>query len=430
MKTGTRIAAGLAVLISAAAGALAETPAEAIELALANSPDLESAEYALRSAESGLAAAVRDRFPVPSLSGSYQFNSADTEVTFPPPLNSSISLSQKHTVDFAAGVSWVAYAGGARNTAVRIAELAVESGRISLEDSRRAVALETAVLYRQVQAADLTISSLESGIRRIDLQLRQLQSAYQEGLASRADLLALQLSLTEFRGNLLAARTERNNAYAALAEKVGGDIEVLESGSAPSLPAIGEDARAMSTVLRAAGNAALSAEEQSRLAASANLPRLALQAQYHYGIPGANPVENEWMGYLAAGATLSWSYDWGAASARADAAGASADAARAAYRRLDSALELAVAQQTATIESMLERLELLSEAARLTGEKLDITESRYEQGMATVSDFTDATLEKTQADLGYQSMALQIVMLIHHLEAVSGLPLEEWSTDL
>jgi hypothetical protein len=47
--------------------------------------------------------------------------------------------------------------------------------------------------------------------------------------------------------------------------------------------------------------------------------------------------------------------------------------------------------------------------------------------MATVTDFTDATLALTQAELGYRTQILLILLKRNQLEAISGLLPENWS---
>ena len=76
---------------------------------------------------------------------------------------------------------------------------------------------------------------------------------------------------------------------------------------------------------------------------------------------------------------------------------------------------------------MILKLDILRQALALTAEKADITEQQYNQGMATVTDFTDAALARTQAELRYRNQILLILLKRNQLEASSGLSPQYWS---
>jgi outer membrane protein TolC len=134
--------------------------------------------------------------------------------------------------------------------------------------------------------------------------------------------------------------------------------------------------------------------------------------------------------YATAGFSVSWSTDWGAAEARASAAGATKDALASSLCELTRQTSLRYQQELRELESMVLKLDILRRALALTAEKADITEQQYKQGMATVTDFTDANLALTQAELRYRTQILLILLSRNQLEAVSGLPPEDWSVSL
>jgi outer membrane protein TolC len=131
--------------------------------------------------------------------------------------------------------------------------------------------------------------------------------------------------------------------------------------------------------------------------------------------------------YATAGISVSWSTDWGAAEARASAAEARKDALASSRCELTSQTSLRYQQNLREFESMILKLEILRQALALTAEKADITEQQYKQGMATVTDFTDANLALTQAELRYRTQILLILLTRNQLEATSGLLPEYWS---
>lgn len=402
----------------------AETPAEAVELALKNSFVLQAAGNDIKAAESELKAAKRDMMPVLGVSASYQYNSADSEISLP---TGSISMTQNHNVDFSGTVQWPVFRGFARKSAMEMKALAAKIASNQYLSREIQTALETLVYYRMVQSAQLQIDSLQSGRERLVLQMKQMEELGRQGMASDADIISLKLSVLEYDQQIMGAESELDKARAGLFEKTGKE---LVTAGAPTdlshikLPGFYPENIPSLTVYTLNGKMA---ETRSKLEKASLYPALTVNSSVHYGLPGANPVDNDWMFYFTASARMSWSTDWGASSARASAAESRKDAADQSGSAALSRARLDFEKDSRELRAMIDQLDVLREASRLTGEKSSIIENRYEQGMATVTDYTDAALARTLSDLRYKTQMLTVLLGLNRLEATNGTPMEKWS---
>jgi outer membrane protein TolC len=416
----------VATICFPAATLLGETPGEAIDLALENSSTLASARSKISAAEYELLSARRSLLPLAGAGSSYLYNSAESEISLPAP-GSTIRLVQPHNIDVYGSVQWVLFSGFSRSANLQIREVNVELERNNRQSVEVQTALDTLVLYRRVQSARLRVETLSSGRDRISLQIGRLERLYEQGMTTKSDLLALRLNLLDYEQNLVTAEADLDGAILGLREKTGRDIQVVGPPgqfSSEEMPALDLDAIPQ---IQAFSLREDITQAQYVVERSAFYPEVTLNSQLHYGIPGANAVKNEWMLYATAGIGVSWSTDWGAAQARASAAEARKAALASSRRELTSQTSLRYRQDLRKLAAMIRELEILRQALELTAEKADITEQQYRQGMATVTDFTDANLALTQAELRYRTQILLILLKRNQLEAMSGLSPEDWS---
>ena len=404
-----------------------ETPGEAIDLALKNSCTLASARSMISAAEYELLSARRSYLPLVGAGSSYSYNSAESEISLPAPTSTTITLVQPHNIDLHGDFQWVLFSGFSRSASLRIREINVDLERTRWKSAEIQTALDTLVLYRRVQSARLQVETLSSGRDRIALQIDRLERLYEQGMATVSDLLALRLNLLDYEQNIVGAEAELDRALLGLREKTGRDIQVVSSPKQLTLDEIPSLDLPALPQLQALSFQEDAAQAQYALERSATYPKVILNSQLHYGVPGASAVEKEWMLYATAGISVSWSTDWGAAQARGSAAEARKDALVSTRSELTSQTSLRYRQDLRELESMIQKLEVLQQALALTAEIADIAEQQYKQGMATVTDFTDATLALTQAELGYRTQILLILLKRNQLEAISGLLPENWS---
>ncbi len=419
-----------ALLLFLLAGSIPALPAqslkEAVELALAHDPAIQSAGQAVQSAELNASSAFFATMPTLSLGASYQYTSVESEIVLPPPINQTIVTSPQTREDLSAGVTWPIFTGFSRKEGVRMKRLEADLSSNSLSRTRTGTALRTVTAYRQAQMAALQIDTISSGQKRVQLQLDQANIQFSQGMARRVDVLSLAISKSDYDQKLIAAKADLANALAELSMLTGREIAVAvppETGSAPEAPPLMEEA---ADEIKALAIQRDMRESARAIARSKLYPAVALNASYHYGYPGLGTTGDEWAGYATLGASVSWNWNWGGDVLAAQAAdadlGKTALDETAARDRIRLGYDKAVRQYRA----MADQLTVMSAALEQSRAKMAIVSSQYGQGMASTADFTDANLELTQAELKYRSLLLSLLFALDQIDAARGAPLEQW----
>ncbi|WP_245540039.1 TolC family protein [Sediminispirochaeta bajacaliforniensis] len=419
----------IGIFFCTAITSFAQTPQEAIDLALAHDNDIAAARAGTVAAEYGAQAAAYDRLPQLSLGSSYQYRAPDNELDLTLPTGSTtMNLSRKHNMELSAGLHWLLFSGFAVESNIEQQRLQSLLADNALQSTELDVAFKTISAYRNVQATQLQHSSLASGRERARIQFEQVEHLREQGMANEVDLLSLKLALLDYDRQLMETAANIDNARLTLETLTGSKTFTVRQPLAqlPSLvvPELHIEQLYQMQAFRIRQEMA---RNQQRLTASAQLPTFSVDSLLHYGKPGTNSVEDEWMFYGTIGLSLNWSCNWGGnrlASAGARAAVTQADANSRAVRQQ---LEQMYKEEVRRYISMDSELAILKQAFDVTSKKMEIIQVQYKEGMASVTDFNDANLALTQAELRYRSQILAILLELNRIEMLSGKPIEQWS---
>jgi outer membrane protein TolC len=417
----------LAGLLVGATMARGQSLRETVELALAHDAAIASAQAGLEAARLEADSAARGQLPSLNLGAGYQYTSANADLSLPIPAVPPVSLVRQHSLDLFSGLRWPAFTGFAQKANVELKRLGGELARSALDSARDQVALQTVTAFRQAQAAQLQIQSIESGRQRAQLQIDQASALERQGMAQKVDLLALQIAGLDYDQKLIVAKASLEDSLERLQTLTGRPISVPpapDPAPQPAVPALNLESLEQVKAL-AIQRAMLQAD--TRLAASRHYPALTLSGGLHYGIPGVNPVENQWMLYATAGATLSWSYNWGADSLAVQAAERRLLRQASEERSVREQLELQYGSALRDWAATREELGVLAASLELARARMAIVSLQHAQGMASSTDFNDANLRLTQAELQYRSQILSLRLKANLLDAMSGQPIEQWS---
>lgn len=66
-------------------------------------------------------------------------------------------------------------------------------------------------------------------------------------------------------------------------------------------------------------------------------------------------------------------------------------------------------------------------ALSVAQQKMKIVQSRYQQGMASATDFNEANLQLTESELNLKRHYLLMVLKLNEIDYLSGKPLNQWS---
>ncbi|MBN1826117.1 MAG: TolC family protein [Candidatus Eisenbacteria bacterium] len=380
-----------------------------VSLARENAPRLRAASAGAEAARARADEASSRRFPSADLGGSYRFTSEvmkkEISIGFGlPPF--ALAFGDEHQADWNLGIVVPIFTGGELGRIAR----AEEAEARAAEKTSEAALLD---LTRDVRAAFFTAMGRRAGadaaalaVDRLERRVRELDAAIRLGGATAEDRLRAEARLGDARRRMLRAEASRDSAAFELGRLIGQ----------PGLPASPEGdleesilkGRDLSTD-RIAGRPELAAMEKRRermesLAAAAGgrfLPRVMGDLRAHYGRPGVDVFENDWMEYATASLSLNWTlWDFGGRSAakrRAEAGVRRADAER---REMEDVFVAA----HGTAESLLRssRLEWAEAERRveLSRAIVDLVGRRRAEAEASESEYLDAEDDRAEAEIG------------------------------
>jgi outer membrane protein TolC len=414
-KTAFAMILGVSQLLNGGPATRAESLKETLELSLAHDAHVQSAAHGVRAAQLGAASLARSLLPALNMGAGYQYYSA-----------ASIVASQNNW-DMNAGIQWTLFAGFARTAAIEQKDLQVALASNGLSTAQTEAALNVTAAYRQAQAAQLQIDILTAARDRAQLQIDQTSVREKQGMAKKIDVLSLTIPRLDYDQKLIAAKADLSNALDLLASAAGRQISVdpAPSGDLPiSLAPFHEEDLDQIKALAIQRKILLA---DKTLADSKILPAVSLGGAVHYGFPGMSALQNHWSLYATAGATVSWSFNWGGdfiATRQVDATleGLLSDESSAREKA-----RLLYARAVRDWQAAKDARDVLAAARDLARDSLLIVQSQYENGMASTTDFNDANLGLAQAELQYRSQLLALLLKASQIDALAGNPVDQWS---
>jgi outer membrane protein TolC len=409
-------AAGLAGPASAAERLL--TFDEAVALALKHSPVVGAAEARRRGAAGRLAEAEAGFQPRLSLSGSYTYLSE----TFP------MGTHDNYGVRFV--LSQPLYTGGALEAGQRAAQAGSAGAEAEQERARQEVAYRVAEAYYGLLTAERLKEIARLGLEAAESHAVQLRAAYDAGTVLRTDLLQVQVRVGQARQGLIKAEHGAVLAAESLRSLVG-----LEPGTAVRLPEpvppgpfAGNPEQLIATAvarrpeLVALRHAAEAARAGVAAAGAQRRPTVAPALAYDWQGAELGRLDGSWTATLS----VSWMLlDGGGVAARIEQAEAGVAEAEEGLRRMEEGIRLEVRQAYQAVREAEEAIPVAQATREQARENLELVRLRYEAGLATPTEVTDAQVLLAQAEAGYVQAVSQHLVARASLAKAAGAPVGE-----
>jgi len=99
------------------------------------------------------------------------------------------------------------------------------------------------------------------------------------------------------------------------------------------------------------------------------------------------------------------------------------------YRKLDlvNRIRAEYNAQVGEYKALREQLQVLKTTLNVARHKLRITEIRYNEGMASATDYNDANLDRALAEINFKRHILRMDVKIREIDFISGKKLSQWS---
>ncbi|MGB8426125.1 MAG: TolC family protein [Desulfobacterales bacterium] len=422
--------AGLVVILILLTGrSEAVTLEECIHEALQRNPSAAAAALRVDAARAMIAEANSAYFPQLSVAGGYAMTDNPTQafmmqlnqrqLDIRAPAFDPNSPGRTDNTRLSAELKYRVYDFGQRRILSESAALGADAAALQLAGVRNELIYQITHGYFVVLQAQDYVEVQQQAVRSLAESLQVAQGRYKAGTAIKTDVLNLEVNLVQAREDLIRARNSVDLAIVALNTGIGYDFVTRENlpppaQNVPTPPTLEQDFNAIENrpELQAARKMAQVKKGAYLQAKRQNLP--VLNAYGSYDLDSGNLESYE--GSYTVGIRAEWDIFTGF---RRSGATRKAEAEWQTARQEEEGTRNVIKQdlQSARIQASesWQRLETIRKSVESAAESLRITQVRYREGVAGITDLLTA-------QLGLTAMrSRSVAALYDHAAAVSNL---------
>lgn len=349
------------------------------------------------------------------------------QYAFMPDIPLALGIENAYTVGVT--LEQPVYMGGKVRSAYRMASLGQEMAQLNGKYSRSEVLTEADEAYWQYLRVKEQGIAAEKYRNVVEELVRNLEDAYQTGMAAQNDVLKAQVRRNE--AELMVQKSKNGVALAGmnLCRVIGVDLETaltvadsLSGEVTPGLLGNGEDISARPEYNILEKQVELKAK-QAALTRADFLPQLGVMATYGYGDGITLNGESEGIASFAAVASLKIPiYSWGEGRNKVKAAKAEEEMSRLKKEEMAEMMRLEVARARFNVEDAATQITLTRKSLAQAEENLKVSQNRYEVGMETLTNYMEAQAQwqKAWSDWIDAKAGLQLSET-HYLKAIGRL---------
>ena len=399
MKKLRAVLAALAACGILSAGTTMAAPVEltlqeSVNLALENNPRMKLAMLDDMKAEAGLDEAQANR----GFTLGYVHNAGRSKME---------GFSAENSFSNGLTLSVPIYTGGRLENAVDAAEIALESSKLGVDDTRQQLRMDTTNSYYSILQSQNQVTIYEQTVESLEEHLKNVKAQYHVGTVAKSDVLRSEVELADAQQSLIKAENARELSVSNFNNVVGlpldTDVRVTEELGYEKYDLVLADCIAYALENRADGKQAQlaidAAEEYKSIAKSGYRPTVSATASNGWSDSDFPGTEDEsWQ----IGAKLSWNvFDSGLTRAQVRQAEADIEAAKEQARQKQDAIQLEVRTAYLDVKEAEKRIHTSSVSVEKAEEDLKIARVRYNAGVGTNLDVMDAQVALTTAKTNY-----------------------------
>jgi len=203
---------------------------QSIEIALRNNPDIRVAEKDIQKSLHGRTRARSELYPSVSAMGNYDRSWELPEIVFSPPpgfpgANGEIRarMGVEHTINSGITLEQPLYTGGAISASTSMASHGVEASEYNFSSVEQQTIADVYGAFYGILLAQELITVAEQSLESAAENLRQVERLYEEGAASRFELLRAEVQVGTLRPNVTEAKHNYELAIDNLINLIGID---------------------------------------------------------------------------------------------------------------------------------------------------------------------------------------------------------------
>jgi outer membrane protein len=376
---------------------------EAIALALDNHPNIKAARERIDAQRAVLGQQLSAYYPTVSMSNQYRTNQSSTNGGAP---DAADSFSSQ------AAFNMTLYNFGKREGTVQAARETLDATSYNYKTAVDSVVLGVQQSYYSYLQAKAIVEVREETVRDRELLVRQAQGFYDVGTRARIDVVRAESNLYSAQADLIAARNAVQVAWVTLKNAIGlrelAERPLAEDRTITSLPYTLDDARELAYRTRPelkSFEAQRRAQDQNiATARRGHLPDLIFDASYgrrHVSNDGGLntfPLQPTWSAQLSFNVPI---FDGFRTTNRVEENLRNYYVIRAQEEQQRQQVALDVEQSYLNVLGVSERIKANEAAAIAAKENLDLANGRYQVGVGSIIEVTDAETLYTDAQTTY-----------------------------
>ncbi len=381
---------------------------ECLRLAEENNLQLRQASLAVRAATCTREEAFTKFLPQLSSSATYTYLGRPPEISLPG-LPGSFQLTKAGLSSLSLTLAQPVFTGGLLSASYQQAVENVKATSYQYQSVKQNVFLEVEKAYWGILKAQRAVEVTRELRKQAEEHRRVASSLFEQGLATKLDLLKTDVFLAEVARAIVeadnAVRLARASLGYLLHQELAPQLEfedILEQeGTGLSLEAWQQLARENRPELASVRAARRVAEQAVTVARSGYFPQVALAWSFTEE-KGTQSAPSHWRGSwnLVAAVNLNI-WDWQATRNRVERARTQLVQAETACQQLLSTIELEVKTAYLNCQSARERIRVSRAALTEAEENLRLTNLAYREGIATTTEVLDAQVALSQARHSY-----------------------------
>ncbi len=376
---------------------------EALHYGLTHNPAARKAQLEIDIARTQIGQAGALALPQLSLEARYTRLDEVDEVNLG---DTTFDLGSPDNYEVSAQVSQLIYSGGQVSAAWRAARIAREYASTTLDAFEANLIYEISRAYYGVLLAYESVQVQQASLDTLQQFEQQARDKKASGAASEFDALTASVRVANAKPEWIAAKNQLDIAKATLANLiyfdgplvVKGDFETADT--AWTLPQLEAKAREQREQLQAARLLAALSREAVASARSEARPEIRLFANQTGGNATQFDLSDDWEWRWTAGVSARWNL-WDGNLTRQTVRQREIEKRQQEYqiREIESAVLLEVKQAWLALQQAKEALAASAESVALAERALQIAHTRYDSGLSTYIELTDANLALRTAEL-------------------------------
>lgn len=394
--------------------------ADCIAKALGRNPSMKISEAKAENAEAHARETGAALLPQLRLTGSaMEFSNVPAyTLVLPAPFNISKMIFPDITENYSMKLSLQQplFTGFKLSRNKEMSDLSAQAAREDYSEEQADLIVAVTTAYWNLFRATESERVIGQTVEQVSEHLKNVQSSAKQGMATDADVMKVQVQLSDVRVKHVQARNSIRIAAMTLNSLMGnpltediistddpqennrdaddmikGSLTVLTDRAAEKRPEI--KSMMLRTQISDAG---------VKAAKGGWYPQLYFGADYNYARPNPRilPPLDEWNGTWDVGITVQWTiWDWFTTQHQTAQAEASLKQSEASLIQMRDAIKLEVAQEYYTAQTAEEEVSVARAGAEQAQEAYRMTHEKFKNGMASNSDLLDAETALLQAKL-------------------------------